>query len=434
MVEPYHVGLVVFGLAITGAVVLPRLLTDKPLSLPILYVAGGFLIFVVPHNFPPPDMVADSMIVERLTELVVIVALMGAGLKIDRPFSWRGWTTTWRLLAITMPLTIAAAVVLGWWVLGLHIATAVLLGAVIAPTDPVLASGVEAKPPLTEVEEEETDEDETGPQEEGVRFGLTSEAGLNDGLAFPFTYLAILLAGVAAPSSFVWAGEWVAFYVVYKIVVGVVAGLVLGYAGALIIFRLPASSRVAKTMAGAEALAGTLIIYGVTEIVQGYGFIAVFVGALVLRQYEWQHDYYRTLNDFAVMVERLVMAVVLVLFGGAIAGGLLLPLTLQEIGIGLALLLVVRPVAGVIGLLGSDLSWPSRGVLASFGIRGIGSFYYLSFALNEASFQEFELTIAAERLWALVGFIVLASIVLHGIAASPVMNAFERWEDGGDDG
>ena len=423
MVDVYPVALVVIGLAIFGAVVLPRLLMHRPLSLPIIYVGAGFLIFVVPHGITPPHMVENSTIVERLTELVVIIALMGAGLKIDRPFSWRGWESTWRLLGITMPLTIIATTLLGWSVLGLSLATAALLGAVVAPTDPVLASDIETGPPLTEMEEE-PDID----QEYSIRFALTSEAGLNDGLAFPFTNLAIALAGVASMSSFTWAIDWVLVDVVYRIVVGIVMGVILGYAGGLVIFRLPSSSRVAETLAGAEALAGTLIIYGATEIIHGYGFLAVFVGALVLRQFEWEHHYYRTLNDYAVMVERLLMAAVLVLFGGAIAGGLLGPLTLVDVAVGLVILFVVRPITGLLGLLGTGLAWQSRAIIATFGIRGIGSFYYLSYALNQSSFQEFELLIAAERLWALLGFVVLASIVLHGITASPVMDAFERWE------
>lgn len=421
MVDPYPVALVIIGLAILGAVVLPRLLMHQPLSLPIIFVGAGYFLFVLPHGISPLNMIENSIIVERLTELVVIIALMGAGLKIDRPFSWSGWGSTWRLLAITMPLTIAITALLGWSVLGLTIATAVLLGAVVAPTDPVLASDIDAGPPLTEMEEEPDTQ-----QEHSIRFTLTSEAGLNDGLAFPFTNLAIALAGVVSITSFTWAADWILIDVVYRIVVGVVIGLVLGYAGALIIFRLPASSRVAEALAGAEALSGTLIIYGVTEIVHGYGFIAVFVGALVLRWFEWEHDYYRTLNDYVVMVERLLMAAVLVVFGGAIAGGLLSPLTPIDIVAGLVIVLVIRPITGFIGLLGTDLSWPSRIVVATFGIRGIGSFYYLSHALNQSSFQELELLIAAERLWALLGFVVLTSIVLHGITASPIMHAFER--------
>ncbi len=421
MVEAYHVGLVIVGLAIFGAVVLPRLLDRYPLSLPILYVAAGALLFAAPHGIGPPDMIGNSGLVERLTELVVIIALMGAGLKIDRPVSLSNWSPTWRLLGVTMPLTIAATVALGWGVLGMNLATAVLLGAVIAPTDPVLASDVEAGPPLAGVEEEVD-------RERNVRFSLTSEAGLNDGLAFPFTNLAIAMAAAAGASSLAWAGDWLLVDVGYRIVTGVVVGGVLGYAGGYIIFRLPASSHVSETLAGAEALSGTLIIYGVTEVVGGYGFIAVFVGALVLRGFEWEHEYYRTLNDYAVMVERLLMAAVLVLFGGALYGGLLAPLTPIDVVVGLAVLLVVRPATGLVGFLGSGLDWPSRAIVAGFGIRGIGSFYYLSHALNEASFQEFELLVAAERLWALVGFIVLGSIVIHGVTASPVMAAFERSE------
>jgi NhaP-type Na+/H+ or K+/H+ antiporter len=426
MVETYYVALIVVGLAIFGAVVLPRLLMDRPLSMPIIYVAAGFLIFAAPHGVSLPGVVENSAAVERLTELVVIIALMGAGLKIDRPFSLIDWSTTWRLLGITMSITVLAAVLLGWGVIGLHIATAVLLGAIIAPTDPVLAADIEAGPPLTGLEEEQIEEPDQNYEERSIRFGLTSEAGLNDGLAFPITNLAIALAAAGGSVSLALAGRWLLFDVAYKIVVGIVSGYVLGYAGAYLIFRLPASSRVAEAMAGAEALSGTLFIYGVTELLDGYGFIAVFVGALVLRHYEWEHDYYQTLHDFAVLVERLLMAAVLVLFGGTLAGNLLAPLTLVDIGVGLALLFVVRPVAGIIGLVGSPLDWPARAVVASFGIRGIGSFYYLSFALNEASFQEFELLVAAERLWALLGFVVVGSIVIHGITASPVMNVVER--------
>ncbi len=423
MAASYHIALIVIGLAIFGAVVLPRLLKHRPLSLPILYVAFGFGLFSLPHGVAPPDLVANAAVVERLTELVVIIALMGAGLKIDRHFDWREWGTTWRLLGITMPVTIAATVVLGWWVLGLQVATAVLLGAVVAPTDPVLAADIESGPPLSQVEDEPD-----LPGEHHVRFSLTSEAGLNDGLAFPFTHLAIVLAGVTTISSFTWVTEWILIDVVYRIGAGVIIGWILGYAGALIIFRLPASSRVSEALAGAEALSGTLVIYGVTELLHGYGFIAVFVGALVLRRFEWEHDYYRTLNDYAVMTERLLMAAVLVLFGGALAGGLLAPLTPLDVAVGLAVVLVVRPLAGILGLFGSGLPWPSRAVIASFGIRGIGSFFYLSFALNESSFQEFELLVAAERLWALLGFIVLTSIILHGVTASRVMERYSRWE------
>lgn len=193
----YEVGLLVVGMAVFGAVVLPRVLSDKPLSLPILYVGAGALGFTVPLGVEVPDPVEHAELADRLTELVVIIALTGAGLKLDRPFDLSAWSSTWRLLGIAMPLTIAVTAVLGWGALGLGAAAAVLLGAVIAPTDPVLASDVEAGPSLAELEEDLDPERQVG----DVRFALTSEAGLNDGLAFPFTNLALAMAAVTIQTA-----------------------------------------------------------------------------------------------------------------------------------------------------------------------------------------------------------------------------------------
>jgi len=416
----YELTLLFVGLAVLGAVVLPRLVSDKPLSFPLLYVGAGIVLFTLPLGATVPDPIQHSEITERLTELVVIVALMGAGLKIDRPFDPRSWTTAWRLLAVTMPLTIAATALLGWGVLGTLGATAVLLGAVVAPTDPVLASDVQASEPTAAVDEEV----DPRKQEGNIRFALTTEAGLNDGLAFPFTNLAIALAAASTTTGLAWLGDWVLVDVLYKLTVGTVGGYVAGRLIAVLMFKGPAETDLAKVMAGGEAFAATLLVYAVTELVGGYGFLAVFVAALVLRHYEWTHDYYVELHDFAVVVERLLMAAVLVLFGGAITGGLLAPLSWLDVAVGLVILFVIRPLAGVVGLLGSSLSAGERIVVSTFGIRGIGSFYYLAHALNEASFAEVELLLAAERLWALLGFVVLVSILVHGISANYVMSRF----------
>jgi NhaP-type Na+/H+ or K+/H+ antiporter len=418
----YEIGMLVVGVALLGAVVLPRLVSDKPLSFPMFYVGFGFLVFAL-APVPAVDPVANPTITEHLTELVVIIALMGAGLKIDRPFGLHNWTATWRLIGITMPLSIAGLAVLGWALLGLHPATAILLGAVLAPTDPVLAADVEAGAPLTEMETEAAEIHEWG----SVRFALTSEAGLNDGLAFPFTYLAIAVAGASAAGGVGWLVDWTLVDVGYRIVVGLLSGLGIGHLMARIVFHAPAVSQQAELMAGAEALVTTLFAYAGAELVGGYGFLAVFVAALELRRFEWEHEYYHHLHDFAALVERLLMATVLVLFGGAIAGGLLTPMTWEAVAIGLGFLLLVRPLAGIIGFFGSSAPWVDRLVISSFGIRGIGSFYYLSFALAHASFTELELIVAAEGLWAFVGFVVLASVILHGVAASWVMTVIDNY-------
>lgn len=426
----YEVGLVIVAVALLGAAVLPRLLEDRPLSFPIVYVALGWLLFTV---FPAPELdpIGNAYLTERLTELVVIISLMGAGLKLDRPFSFRRWTATWRLLAVALPLSAGLLAVLAWGVLGLLPATAILLGAVLAPTDPVLAAGVEAGAPLSELETEQEPYHEWGT----VRFALTSEAGFNDGLAFPLTNLAIAVAGATNVSGQSWVGEWLLIDVGYKILAGVVLGYAVGQLVARFLFRLPVPESIADVMgredvmAGTEALATTLLAYGVTELLGGYGFIAVFVASLSLRHFEWEHDYYVDLHDFAVVVERLLMALVLVLFGGALAGGLLAPLTLQAAAVGIVFVLAVRPVTGALSFLGSDAPWPERLVVSFFGIRGIGSFYYLSHALAESSFQEIEFVVAAAELWAFVGFVVLLSVLLHGVSSSPVMNAFDRWKE-----
>lgn len=403
-IELYDVWLVLAGLVLLGVAVLPLLVADRPVSLPILFVAFGALVFWFPI-VPAPDPLEQGALTEHVAELGVIVALMGVGLKIDRPAGLREWTSTWRLLAITMPLSIAGAALLGWWLVGFLAPAAILLGAAIAPTDPVLASEVQVEEPG----EGGTDE----PSE--TRFALSSEAGLNDGLAFPFTNLAIAVALVGlAPGN--WFGEWLLVDVGYRIGLGTLSGIVLGAVLARLVFASAPETRIARSVQGLEAIAGTLLVYGLTEIVGGYGFVAVFVAALTIRHYERDHEYNEALHRTAELAEQTLMALIMVLFGGALVGGLLAPLTLEGLLAALAIVFLVRPLAGVVGLAGFDLPWRDRGVIAFFGIRGIGSFYYLAHGLNEAAFAD------ADLLWAVVGTIVLVSVVLHGVAATPVMD------------
>jgi NhaP-type Na+/H+ or K+/H+ antiporter len=135
--------LAVVGLAALIAAWVPAYTARRPLSLPVVLVAIGALLFLTPHDLLDPDPRDHIDFTERFTEFGVIVALMGAGLKIDRPFGWRTWSTTWRMLAIAMPVTIVLTAVLGSVIGALPAATALLLGAVLAPTDPVLASDVQ---------------------------------------------------------------------------------------------------------------------------------------------------------------------------------------------------------------------------------------------------------------------------------------------------
>ena len=407
-----QVGYVVVGLTILGIVLLPRIIAEQPLSQPIVYVGAGAIVFSLPIGLTAPDPLVHGETAKRVTELGVIVALMGAGLKLDRPPGLRDWASTWRLLVLTMPLSIAGAALLGWGVTGFVLPTALLFGAVIAPTDPVLASEVQVQQPGKGAEDEElADKDGKGDE---VRFSLTGEAGLNDGLAFPFVNAAIAMALVgSAPGA--WLSEWLLVDVGYRIVVGAALGLIVGWILGQLVFRLAAETPLAKAVAGLEALGGTVFMYGITEIVGGYGFIAVFVGALTLRHSERSHGYNEQLHEVAEKSEQVLMALVMVLFGGALATGLLEPLTWEAAAVALAVVFLVRPLSGLVGLLGFDRQWNERATIAFFGIRGIGSFYYLSYALSGAVFRQ------AELVWATVGLIVLISVVVHGITATPAL-------------
>jgi len=398
------------GVATLLAALLPRVLDRLPISMPVIFLFAGFAAFLVIDDFPDPDLVGgDTGFALHLTELCVIVALMGAGLALDRPIGWRRWMSTWRLLGITMPLTMLAVGLLGGWLLGLGVAAAVLLAAVLAPTDPVLATEVQVAAPS-----EETD------REDEPRFALTSEAGLNDSLAFPFVYAAMaILAAGAAPSG--WLGEWLLVDVGWRIVVGVGVGLLVGWLlRRLFFWTRNERFRLADHAEGFVALAATFLAYGAAELAEGYGFLAVFVCACAIRSGERSHGYHRVLHQFVEQLERMLTVLILVLLGGAVARGVLDDIGWQEIVIAAVFLLVIRPVAGWLGLLGGRTGPRDRAVVAFFGVRGVGSVFYIAYAFDNAAFP------GQDRLWSLVALIVIGSVVLHGITATPIMRMLDQ--------
>ena len=281
---------------------------------------------------------------------------MGVGLAIDRALdlrswtSWRTWSPVWRLLAVTMPATILGVALLGWWVAGLAPAVALLLGAVLAPTDPVLASDVQVGEPLTEDIDDEDGADEDLPdRDDDIRFSLTAEAGLNDGLAFPFVHLALLL--MAGGFTVLDAGAWLGWYAVGKLVLGVLVGLGAGWLLGRQAFRARSDSlRLADQGEPLLALAGLLAAYGAAEIVGGYGFLAVFTCAMSLRSAERRHSYQREMHGLVERLERLVTLLVLLVLGMAMTRGLLSHLDWRGVMLALALVLVVRPLAGYVAL------------------------------------------------------------------------------------
>ncbi|MBX9727748.1 MAG: cation:proton antiporter [Sphingopyxis sp.] len=386
----------------------PLALRRLPLSVPILCVSIGWLLFsMTPLSVYSPHPSGSPILIERAAELIVIVSLMGAGLKIDRALTIANWSLTIRLLAITMPLTILLLMALGVGLLGLPLAAALLLAAALAPTDPVLASDVQIESP-------------EGREENEARFALTSEAGLNDALAFPFIHLAVAasLGGFTLATWQEWAVDAVLIRLSVGFVVGVTGGWLLGY----VTYRLPKGTRLSRSGDGFVALGATLAIYAVAEFAHGYGFLAVFIAGLMLRRAAQGNDFNTRLHDFADEAERLLMLLLLVLFGAMLAGGALLEtLRWSDITFALIALALVRPVAGLIGLAGTRQGMLERGIIATFGIRGLGSVYYLAYGINHGQFDD------ADRLWSVLSLVVLLSIVAHGITVTPLMRRLERY-------
>lgn len=287
------------------------------------------------------------------------------------------------------------------------LAGALLLGAVLAPTDPVLAGDLQVGPP-------------TEGGEHPVRFSLTAEAGLNDGLTFPFVYLALIIAADGFDPG-EWGVKWVALDLIYRIIVGVVTGGGVGWLLGKILFSIPRGNALAETGSGVIALAGVLLCYGATEFIEGYGFVAVFVAGLTLRRAEAGHDFHAKLHSFNEAIEHALTAIVLILIGSVLP--LLWPeLDWRHILIPLLLIFLIRPFGGWLALAGSGLKPRERIVVATYGVRGIGSIYYLAYAATHIELVD------EGQLWATIAFTILVSTIVHGFTAGRAVERVVREE------
>ncbi len=405
------------GVALLVMTALPRVLHSKPLSLPIVYIAAGFGVFELLSKLRGPRPLTsetDVLLIELVTEFVVIISLAGAGLKLERRFGTASWSSVWRLLAVCMILCVVITALLGWWLLGLALAPAILLGGILAPTDPVLAADVQVGPPG---DLEDRDE---------VRFTLTAEAGLNDALAFPFIHLAIAASAASAGAAAVGGalsagvvGDWIVYDVVYRLVVATAFGFAAGVGLRKLVLRAGDSFR-EEASEGLFVLGSTLGVYAITEVFHGYGFLAVFVAALNSRGSET--EYRKRTFAFAHQLERIVLALTLLGFGALLSEGILDPVTPGTAAVALILVFVVRPGAGMLSLAGSGLKGWEKAGIAFFGIRGMGSLFYLAYGISEGSFE----SSAAETLWSVTALTILLSVVVHGVAVTPVMNRLDR--------
>lgn len=397
----YHLAMMLVGAGVIVAFWLPRFLSGRePAASALLILFGIAIHWAMPDVWRALDPREAPKLWEVASELAVIVALFGTGIRIDDLAHYRRWRPTIRLLAAAMPLTIAAVALMGWAFAGMTLAGAILLGAVLAPTDPVLAGEVQVGPP-------------TEGDEQPVRFTLTTEAGLNDGLAFPFVYLGLLLGSSGFSAAML--GEWLLVDVFYRIAAGVLGGAAIGWLLARVLFVIPRGNVLANTASGVLSIAGVLFCYGATELAEGYGFIACFVAGIVLRRVEAEHEFHGRLHGFNEAIE-LALTALLLLLVGATFPRLFGILDWAHAGIALGLIFLVRPIAGWVGLARTGLAARERLFVAFYGIRGVGSIYYLAYAGSHLEL------VNEGQLWATILLTILLSTIVHGFTAGPIVD------------
>ena len=406
--EHYTYLLLIAGCIALLVAIAPVVLEKRYISAPIVYLILGAIVYSISSHYiiEPLDNLKE---IKHITEFVILVALANAGLRIKEPFKWKTWKNAFRLLIIAMPVTIIAATLIGWWVVGLAPATALLFGALISPTDPVLAS---------ELQTSEPGKDDTSQ----TKLGLTAEAGVNDGLAFPFTYLAIF-AAIKGLNYKEWIGEWFLHEFIIKIALGVAVGLFCGWGLYKIIFNISSDSdTLSKISRGILAIALLTLPFAITEFIGGYGFLAVFFASCMFSNYEKHSVYMINLHDFNEELESFVVGVIFITTGFFIALHYTVFYNAEIMGSALLMVFVVRPVAGYLSLIKTRLNAFQKFVLSFYGIRGIGSLFYLAYALEAANFEH------SEKLIALTTATIFISVLVHGISARSVQKRIKKYD------
>jgi NhaP-type Na+/H+ or K+/H+ antiporter len=424
------VGVLLVVMALSGTV-LKRL----PLSTAMLYLLVGIAVSPLGLGMLPADPLKHTEVLERMAEVVVLLSLFTAGLKLSPGLGDRRWVLPVRLALTSMVVTIALIALAAWLFLDLPVGACVLLGAILAPTDPVLASDVQLQ--------NATDADK-------LRFALTGEGGLNDGSAFPFVMLGLGLLGLHELGGLAW--RWWAVDVLWATVAGLGTGGLLGLAIGRVVLYLRREHKEAVGLDDFLALGLIALSYGCALLIHAYGFLAVFAAGVALRQLEQSQSegpasarqvekamahpdgsvadaiavdprhaptfMAQAVLGFNQQAERIGEVTIVITIGALLwavdwhpAAWWFVPL----------LLFAIRPLAVMVGLVGTTASRGQRWLIGWFGIRGVGSLYYLMFALNHGLPPQ-----VAETLIALTLSVVVASVVVHGISVTPMMAAYER--------
>ena len=405
-------------------------LKRSPVTSAIIYLAVGILVGPTVLNLFHFNPLKQSALLEVLTEIAVLISLFSAGVKMPVPFNLTRWRAPILLATVSMTLTVAMVAAFAYYVLGLPLGAGVLLGAILAPTDPVLATDVQIRHPG---------------DRDLLRFTLTSEAGMNDGSAFPFVMLGLGLLGLHELGEF--GLNWIVVDVLWAtvggIAIGVAAGMALAYVGWKL-RREPLKHALLDDFLGLGLIG---VVYGLSVLFHTWGFLAVFFAAVALRQTEMKLAK-RALDSVAAAVprdstaagesvnpeplplvsegslvfkehlERLSEVMLILLVGGSL---FLDSWSWKAVGLALFLFMLARPISVFISLIGSRTPWRIQGLSAWFGVRGIGSLYYLMYAIQHGLPEPVALELMQMTL-----IVVALSILIHGTSVKPLMERFWR--------
>jgi NhaP-type Na+/H+ or K+/H+ antiporter len=407
--DTFPIGLLFVGLAVFAAVAAMSHEHERAFSAALIYLGLGAVAAAAIQVLDVAwlDPFEDAKVVEHIAEIALIFALFSSGLKLDRPLRWREWSSVTRLLVLAMPLTIGGIALFGTQVIGLSLGAALLLGAILAPTDPVLAGDIGVGPPGDEAEHE-------------PNFALTAEAGGNDGLAAPLVLIGIFVAEEGGTG---WLGEWLVADLVYASVAGVAIGAAVGWGAAWSVRRLRDRELLAPAFDGYHAVATALVLYGVAEAAGGYGFLAVFAGGLAFRRYEHDHELNGRVHEGAEQVEKFMELAAILLLGSLLTGAGLTAPGWEGWLLAVVLLVVIRPLSTFVSLLGSQVEGAGgRSFVAWFGVRGVGTLYYTATVVGAGALSggEEELVV-----WTAVACVIV-SIVVHGITGGPALRVLFR--------
>ncbi|PMB47782.1 sodium:proton exchanger [Fischerella thermalis CCMEE 5201] len=413
MVDIYIIDLLVIGLLLLIVTLGSGWIARLPLSFALIYLVVGILLG--PYGFGliqlRRDGIFNAEVLERITEFVVIISVFSCGLKIVRPIGWKSWNLTTRLIALLMPISIFGLAVVGKLLLGMNWGEAILLGAILAPTDPVLASEVQ----LTDTH----DQDE-------LRFGLTSEGGLNDALAFPFVYFGLYALKDSNWNN--WLKSWISIDLFWAIAAGIMMGFVVAKAVVWIDKKVQKRRRPDELMEDFIAISTILLTYSLTEIVNGYGFLAVFVAGLVVQRSYKNSEKTLAQLEFIERLEKLLEVGTILLLGSILLFQPILNYATQSLLVIVLLFLIIRPLGVWLSTIGQSSSSRhrflhpgSRWLIGWFGIRGVGSLYYLAYAFGKGLEGE-----VAEKISWITYTTIVVSVIVHGVSATPLMNMYER--------